>query len=352
MINLKQRIKAFEKLGCFIRQFTLHQPFFSYNEVDKNTFHEFAKLIENVYIYNGWFTKENVLSAIDAIAKFLEKDKMEKWISGYDINKSGKNIGVIMAGNIPMAGFHDFLCVLISGNNITAKLSSNDKHLLPFIANVLIEIEPSFKEYIVFTDGQLKNIDAVIATGSNNSSRYFDYYFGKYPHIIRKNRHSIAVLTGKETMNELKKLGKDIFQYFGLGCRNVSKLMVPEGYNFTVFFEAIFDYNSVTVNNKYANNYDYNKTVYLLNGEKLLDNGFLLLKEDIGLSSPVAVLYYEFYGDELSLKERIKMDLLSLQCIISGDKNNKGAIDFGNSQCPELSDYSDGVDTMKFLIDL
>ena len=353
MLNLQQRILAFEKLGYFIKEVSCGSSLKS--GVDQKLHQDISELIEKIHIYNGWFTKENVINALRSIGESLEKEKLEKWISGYDLSNSEigspKNIGVIMAGNIPMVGFYDLLYVLVSGNQLIAKLSSDDKYLLPFITKVLIEIEPKFKDHIFFTES-MKGVDAMIATGSNNSSRYFEHYFGKHPHIIRKNRHSLAVITGTETNEELGLLGNDLFQYFGLGCRNVSKFFVPEGYVFNKFFEAIFGFADVVNNNKYANNYDYNKTVYLLNGVKLLDNGFLLLKEDIGLSSPVGVLYYEFYKDEESLVDRIRMDAPYIQCIVSKNKKIKNVIGFGETQCPGLADYADGVDVMKFLLNL
>jgi len=258
-----------------------------------------------------------------------------------------------MAGNIPMVGFNDLLCVLISGNKFVGKLSSDDKFLLPFIAKILIAANSKFSDYIEFTEGQLKNIDAVIATGSNNSSRYFDYYFGKYPNIIRKNRNSIAVLTGNESMNDLRLLGKDVFQYFGLGCRNVSKLFVPKGYKFHTFYESIFDYKNFNKNNKYGNNYEYNRTVYLMsNHPSLLDNNFLLLKEAPAYTSPIGVLFYEFYSDIHALNERLEKEKEQIQCIVSRSPVIKNKIDFGEAQCPGLADYADGIDTMRFLIGL
>ena len=224
---------------------------------------------------------------------------------------------------------------------------------MPFISKILITIEPEFAGYIEFTEGQLKNIDAVIATGSNNSARYFEYYFGKYPNIIRKNRNSVAVLNGNENVNNLRLLGNDVFQYFGLGCRNVSKLFVPKGYKFDTFYESIFDFKDVVNNNKYANNYDYNKTVYLMSSNPtLLDNDFLLLKEDASYSSPIGVLFYEYYDDLNLLNQKLKSDKEQIQCVVSNSPEIKNSVLFGTAQCPQLSDYADGIDTMKFLIGL
>ena len=221
------------------------------------------------------------------------------------------------------------------------------------VSKVLIAIEPEFADYIQFTDKKLENIDAVIATGNNNSASYFNYYFSKYPNIIRKNRNAIAVLSGKETKDELMLLGKDVFQYFGLGCRNVSKLFVPRGYKFDTFYESVYEYKNALSNNKYANNYEYNRTVYLMNGEaSLLDNNFLLLKEDVNNSSPIGVLFYEYYDNLIDLNIRLEKEKEQLQCMVSNSVEIKNAIPLGKAQCPSLADYADGIDTMQFLISL
>jgi Acyl-CoA reductase (LuxC) len=258
-----------------------------------------------------------------------------------------KTIAVITAGNIPLVGFHDFLSVLISGQNVLVKQSSSDKSFLPLIRDYLIAINPEFNNRIRFSEEKLKGFDAVIATGSNNTARYFEYYFANYPNIIRRNRNSVAVLKGDETKEELYQLGKDIFQYFGLGCRSVSKLMVPRGYNFDLFFEAVFPYHTLIEIKKYENNYTYNKAVYLMSEFKLLDNGFLMLKEDAAYSSPIASLFYEYYDSTEALEIKLSDNTESIQCVIG--KGNEGYIPFGKSQCPELYDYADGVDTLGFL---
>jgi hypothetical protein len=231
---------------------------------------------------------------------------------------------------------------------VLIKQSSNDQKLLPILADYLMSIEPGYKELIEFTDGRFSDFDAVIATGSNNTARYFEYYFAKRPSIIRKNRNSIAVLTGNETPDELQALGDDVFRYFGLGCRNVSKLYVPEAYDFDSFFKTMFPWAELMNNAKYANNYDYNKAVYLMSEFKLLDNGFLILKEDKSFGSPIGTLFYETYSDENFLKITLKENKENLQCIVS-----KGLLDeeiaFGQTQHPQLWDYADNVDTLKFL---
>jgi hypothetical protein len=356
-MTLDNRTEAFDSLGKFLKQFSAQQPEANHHPLNEQFYNNFKELLTLVSIHNPWFTESNVKNAIAAIAGQLNQKQLNDWMLAYRtaINTSGKphRIAVIMAGNIPMVGFHDMLCVLLSGNIFVGKLSSDDKLLLPYLSKILIAIEPRFKESIEFTEGQLKNMDAVIATGSNNTARYFEYYFKKYPSIIRKNRNSVAVLSGKETAEELADLGKDVFQYFGLGCRNVSKLFVPKGYKFDAFYEAMMIYQDIIHTNKYANNYDYNRTVYLMsNDPTLLDNNFLLLKENGSYSSPIGVLFYEFYEDLNELNERLEKDVANIQCIVASTPGVKNSIPFGRAQCPALTDYADGIDTMQFLIGL
>jgi len=273
-------------------------------------------------------------------------------VSTYTIpDTKPKTIAIIMAGNIPLVGFHDFLSVLLTGNKVLAKLSSNDKQLLPFLAEYLISVEPEFKNLIEFTEGRLTSFDAVIATGSNNTARYFDYYFSKYPNIIRKNRNSVAVLTGDETKEEMELLADDIFRYFGLGCRNVSKIYFPEKYDFDKFFNGMFSWKHVINNHKYINNYDYNKAVYLMSDIKLLDNEYLLLKQDTGYSSPISVTFYETYANLEDVKNKLEAEADKIQAIVS-NTGIDNEIAFGKAQNPELWDYADGVDTVDFLLKL
>ena len=357
-MNLKKRIEAFSQLGDFLNVCSNENQNIKNTESDiiKKHHESFRKLIQEAHNYNGWFTEENVRSAIGAIAKSLTMEEINNWIEKYKENIaqsiSPKTIVVIMAGNIPVVGFHDFLCVLMSGNKFLGKLSSQDKYLLPAIADVLIEIEPGFSKLIEFTEERIKKIDAIIATGSNNTSRYFEYYFGKYPNIIRKNRNSIAILNGNETEEELKNLAKDIFQYFGLGCRNVSKIFIPEKYSFEFFFNAVNDFQEVKNHHKYFNNYEYNKAIYLINTEKHYDNGFLILKESQSLYSPVGVIYFEYYSEINEVIKKLETDKNNIQCVISKNKKITKSIPFGQSQLPHLWDYADDVDTMEFLLKL
>lgn len=299
---------------------------------------------------NGWFTLQQVENAVRSNASSLNINDLNKWISNYEISNKQLLIGLVLAGNIPLVGFHDILCVLLSGNVALIKLSSDDDLLMPVILNKLIDIEPEFKNSIRFVN-KLENFDAIIATGSNNTSRYFEYYFSKVPHIIRKNRNSIALISGTETESEFKLLGKDIFDYYGLGCRNASKILVPKGYNFIPFFEAIEEFNPIINHHKYNNNYDYNKSIFLVNKVKHLDNGFLLVTENKSLSSPLAVLYYEEYEEIEDALAYINTSKDEIQVLITNLNLNTSVptAGFGESQKPKLWDYADGVDTMKFL---
>jgi hypothetical protein len=345
-MDLEERIKTFALLGETLR-----------NCLNDNSVTTVWKgrdlsilntLIDNQYKNNPWFTPENTKRSIKAIADELTEENLIRWTNDYPGLRKHINplrVGVIMAGNIPLVGFHDFLSVLITGNNIIAKTSSKDYELISYISNLICSINPGFRNRIEFTEGTLTNFDVVIATGSDNSSRYFDYYFGKYPNIIRKNRNSIAIITGDETYDELEDLGTDIFSYFGLGCRNVSKIYIPKGYDLSAILGHWDKYSEVIKHSKYANNYDFNKAVYLVNKEAFHDTGFLLLKEDSRISSPVAVLYYEYFESQYAVKQQTELLKEKIQCVVG--KHN---IPFGKAQSPHLWDYADGIDTIEFLL--
>jgi hypothetical protein len=348
-MDLETKKNVFVTLGRFLNQFAEGNTNKD-SSVPQNDlfFNEFEQLIQLSQSHNGWFTPEQVYFSIQSWAKALTEENLNQWTSSYDFTTSeSKTIALILAGNIPLVGFHDFISVLISGHNVLVKTSSNDQHLLPFLAKYLIAIETELAHKITIIEGKLENFDAVIATGSNNTARYFEYYFKDKPSIIRKNRNSIAVLNGEETREQLIALGEDIFRYFGLGCRNVSKLFVPKGYSFDAFFEAIFEYQDVIHYEKYANNYDYNKAVFLMSNYKLLDNGFLTLKEDSSHASPISSVFYEYYENLDTVEKRLETENDSIQCIVS---NNlvKNSIPFGQTQRPELWDYADNVDTISF----
>jgi hypothetical protein len=338
-INIKKSINSFSELGS-----QLQMPDAS-----------LSALIENEKYHNAWFTPVSVLEAVTAIGNMLNEPNLTTWLSKYNFKNEqpAKKVGLILAGNIPLVGFHDVLCVIASGNHALIKASSQDARLIKAVLDKLVAIDADFTGSFSFVD-RLEGFDAIIATGSNNSSRYFDYYFGKVPNIIRKNRNSIAVLSGKESAEELFSLGHDILDYYGLGCRNVSKILVPKDYNFIFFFESIENHSAIIHHHKYNNNYDYNKSIYLVNGDKHFDNGFLMVKEDDRLTSPLSVLFFSYYQDMADAENIISQNAENIQCIVSTlplQVKNK-VVGFGQSQQPRLWDYADGVDTMEFLSSL
>ena len=349
-MTLEHRLKAFEKLGIFLAQF-ISADFKKNDATDINNdyFKAFKMQLKREHEFNSWFTPDNLIYSCKYWSNILTYSNLNKWTSSYTLDvKQPKTVAVIMAGNIPLVGFHDFISALIAGHKVLIKQSHNDKHLLPILAKYLEFVAPEFKDRIHFTDKKLEDFDAVIATGSNNTSRYFDYYFSKYPNIIRKSRNSVAVLTGDETKEELNLLGEDIFRYFGLGCRSVSKLFVPNNYDFDKLFKAVYRHKELINYQKYQNNYDYNKTVYLMSEFKLLENGFLMLKEDPSYASPIATLFYEYYTDLHQLERKLEEDADKIQCIVA-QCDIKKAVAFGTTQQPDLNDYADGVDTLAFL---
>jgi hypothetical protein len=336
-MDLKDRIAAFSELGKQLSGLSSEERFF---------------LMDSASQKNSWFTNQSVQLALNGLQTFLNTEKLRQWTGEYKLSRAEpKVIGIAMAGNIPLVGFHDFLSVLIAGHSIKAKLSSQDSVLLPFITDKLLAIEPSFKENIEFAE-QLKQVDAVIATGSDNTSRYFEYYFRKIPHIIRKNRSSCAVILGEESEAELTPLGKDVFAYFGLGCRNVSKIFVPHEYDFKTLLDSWEMYSEIINHHKYVNNYDYQKSILLVNGVPFLDNGFLLVTEHAALVSPISVLFYENYKDQDDLHQKINLQKEKIQCIVSAKGWYEHSVPFGGAQYPELWDYADNVDTLKFLNEL
>jgi hypothetical protein len=331
-MKLHDRLEAFIKLGKQL------------SAIDTDTW---DALVLRARSENSWFTEETIKSAFEGIKIYLNEANLRKWTSSYRLTPvKPKIVAVVMAGNLPLVGFHDFLSVLISGHALLVKLSSKDKVLPLFIAENLIAIEPRFDDLIRFEE-QLKNFDAVIATGGDNSARYFHFYFGKYPNVIRKNRTSCAIIKGNETPEELQALGNDIFNYFGLGCRNVSKIFIPKNYYVATLLDQWEPFKGVINHHKYNNNYDYQKSILLVNGNHFYDNGFLLLEENTKLVSPIAVLYYERYEDESDLALKITEAKDKIQCIVG--KMTPASIPFGQAQSPMVWDYADQIDTLKFL---
>jgi len=308
----------------------------------------FTDLIDKSVEHNPWFTPDNVRLAVEAIGESLSSDNLKKWISLYPELSSRKNpgnIGVVMAGNIPLVGFHDLLSVLISGHRIIGKLSSKDEILMRAVADTLIKTEPQFNDYISLTTGTLSGFDAVIATGSDNTSRYFEYYFRGYPSIIRHNRNSIAVLDGSETDEELRLLGHDIFSYFGLGCRNISKLYLPENFDINRMLSCWNEYEKLREHQKYAANYDHNKAVMIVNRQHFTDSGFILVRCDSSLTPPMAVLNYELYDSGDTVKKHIQGMSDRIQCV-----TGHGYASLGSAQHPFLWEYADDIDTIDFLL--
>lgn len=343
-MTLAERIDALTKLGEIVLSS-------SFNES------KLFSAIQDAHIHNPWFTAENCLFSIKSIAnQWLTHSTLQHWVDSYPQDlfqpTQSKRVAVIMAGNVPFVGFHDMLSVLISGHIFIGKVSSKDGGLMEEVINLLLQIEPRFQSRIAITNDTLQEFDAVIATGSDSSSRYFEHYFGKYPHIIRKSRYSLAILSENPSKEQLQALSHDVFLYFGLGCRSVTKLLVPTNFNFDKLIEAFEPYSNLTHHHKYANNYDYHRAIYLMNQIEHLDSGFFLIKPDDALASPVGVIFYQKYSSIASAKEYIAANQNQLQCVASDIPEIEGSISLGNTQQPSITDYSDGIDTLDFLLKL
>ena len=334
-MNLKERISLFSTLGNLIAN--------KDNPTINTSF-------DSIKTSNPWFSEENISLSLSSVSKMLNEEALINWTSKYDFkSKSNKSkVFIIMAGNLPLVGFHDFLSVLISGNIAVIKLSSKDNILPKILIEIMISIDSRIADFINIVDNIIDlNIDAVIATGSDNSSKYFNYYFKGFKSIIRKNRRSVAILDGSESENQLESLAVDVFSYFGLGCRSVSKIYIPTDYDLNKLFKSFFKYNSIINHLKYANNYDYNKALFLLNKEIFLENGFLIITENAALHSAIGVLHYEFFSNESDVLQDLKLQNDHIQCVVSANH-----VLYGETQFPNLSDYADNVDTLKFLSEL
>ena len=335
-MTLSQRIAALSRLGQYLQREDEY----------------LLAVMHRSFHHNAWFTIENQQRAIEAVTRhFLQKEKLEKWASQYKVApvNSGMVVGLVMAGNIPLVGFHDLLCVFVAGHTAQIKLSDKDPFLLPCLLQLLQKTDPATATYFHIVE-KLKNYDAVIATGSNNSARYFESYFGNVPNIIRKNRNAIAVLNGSETEDDLLALGKDVFRYFGLGCRNVSKLYVPAGYDFLPLLDKLHEYREIILHHKYKNNFDYNLALLMMNREKYWNNGCILLTENASIPSRIAQLHFEEYQNLDSLRQILYEKKDQIQCVVSRQSlPGFRTVAFGKAQEPALDDYADGVDTMTFL---
>lgn len=335
-MNLQTRLKAFGQLGQW------------FNNIEGEELSDLSAAAANE---NNWFTPQNIQKAFEAWAEALKPEDLKQWVSHYSFTETKQKIGLVCAGNIPLVGLHDVLSVLISGHQAMIKYSSQDSILMRRVIAQLCEIEAEFKDLIIEAE-RLNEADAVIATGSDNSARYFKHYFSQKPHIIRQNRVSVGILQGDESEEQLNYLGEDIFTYFGLGCRNVSKLYIPEGFDLPHLIESLASYANTLEHHKYRNNYDYNKSIYLVNKEPHLDSGFFLLRESSDLVSPISVIYYESYKSEVELSLKLSAQQDKIQCIVSAGAWYEGSLNFGTAQSPALWDYADGVDTLEFLSQL
>lgn len=338
--NIK-RHEALIKLGNHLLYFDAEQP--SYAKLNSSIIKAVAT--------NGWFTINHVKKALFDWGSALNEAKISLWLEPYTFseNKPPQKIALILAGNIPIVGFHDLICVWLTGHKAIVKCASKDEHLLPYLCDYL-EKQTGDKCF-TFTKKPFTEFDAVIATGSNNAGRYFDHYFKNYPNIIRKNRNGVAVLDGTESSEELYGLGNDILQYFGLGCRNVSKLYLPKGFDLNLVFGGLYPHADIIQHAKYANNFDYNKAIFLMSQFDFLENGFIILREASEITAPIACVHYEFYHDLRLLKKELNSNSNQIQCLVS-KLPIYGAISFGNAQQPQPKDYADGIDTLDFLTQL
>ncbi|MGM0464793.1 MAG: acyl-CoA reductase [Bacteroidota bacterium] len=342
MLTLQQRTDAFAALGQVMEDAASASP--SSPEAVS-----LRKVMDRQQANNKWFTPDNVIRSAEAIAAMLRKDSLESWMQAYDLKEAQpeKLIAVIMAGNIPLVGFHDFLCVLITGNKILARTSSKDGELIRAVAGILTGINPDYSDHIKFSEKIQDDYDAVIATGSDNTSRYFEYYFGHKPHIFRKNRNSIAIIGRETTGQDIEALGTDIFSYFGLGCRNVSKIYFEQGVDINKAIKRWSAWSDIIKHTPYANNYLYNKSLFLVNKKAFLDNGYSLLVKDEGFSSPVSVIYYDTFSSREQLADELALKTEKIQCMVS-----ENDISFGQTQYPLPYEYADNKDTIKFLTSL
>lgn len=341
-MNIENQVLGLTRLSSYITEFLDKNPK-DYNDNDL----DFELLLKKTEIENPWFTIENQKFAFKQWADLLTYENISNWLQTYTISKLSKRVGLILAGNIPLVGFHDIISVVLSNHIPVIKLSSKDRYMVPFL----------LKKWKEFSDGQIEyefverlgNFDAVIATGSNNTARYLEYYFKNHLHIIRKNRTSVAVLKGDETEAELQLLANDIFRYFGLGCRNVTRLFIPDDFLIDRLFESFLNFQDIINHNKYANNYDYNRAVYLLNQDKFWDNNFVMLKEDEKLFSPLSVIHFSRYSSLDDVKNSIAENEEHIQCVVAKDELGLDSVALGQAQNPGLATYADNVDTMKFL---
>lgn len=345
------RLSAFVQLGLALGRFGEGSPWPGHASGMTREEHEaFDAAIRRAGTLNGWFTGAEVRHAAKGLGYLLEAGPLAQWLGRYpglERLRPARTVGIIMAGNVPFVGFHDLLCVLLAGHRAVVKASSDDAGLTPAMVRLLGCFAPELAERTTLAAGKLGRVDALIATGSGNTARYFEHYFAQLPKIVRRNRSSVAVLDGSESPEELAALGEDVFRFFGLGCRNVGKVFIPMDFDLDRLFAAFYPWKEVVNHHKYANNYDYNKAVWLMDRVPITENGFLLMKEDAALHGPLAALLYERYADRSAVEARLKAQADQLQCIVG-----HGHVPFGQAQCPGPAEFADGVDTMAFLLAL
>jgi len=347
-MDLNSRIQTFIALGEIMAGFP--------EGATDDSLHFLKEAALRAEAANRWFTQPNIHHAIRTIGESLTAKNLNQWLLPYMdlLARTGntiKTVGVVMAGNIPLVGFHDFLSVLICGHRFAGKLSAQDSVLLPALLQLMTEADERWQEMVEFSTSPLRKFDAIIATGSNNTFRYFDYYFRPYPNLIRRNRNGIAILTGGETNRELSGLADDIMRYFGLGCRNVSKIFIPRNYDLKILQPYFHEYREAEYHNKYRNNYDYQKGILTVNNRPFLDFGNLILLEDKRVPTPVALLHFERYGEIRELAREITVSAGLIQCVVCHSDPGVPFIQPGSSQQPALWDYADGTDTVKFLLE-
>lgn len=348
--TLAQRMAALEQVGRVMAALGAARPWPGHaSGLAEVEYNDLDRAVREARIANGWATEENVRHAFSAWAKALQAESLATWLSAYPALEQPravvKTVGLILAGNVPLVGLHDVLCVWLSGHRARVKCSSQEPALIPALLKVLDTFLPGTMEQVVFTSEKLGAVDAVIATGSNNTARYFHHYFGQLPRIVRKSRVSVAVLDGSETEEELAALAEDVFRYYGLGCRNVSKVYVPQDFDLDRIFGAFFPWKDIVHHNKYGNNYDYTRALWMLDGVPFLENGFVLFREDKALPSPAATLHYERYSDIAKVEAELIAQADGIQCLVG-----RGKVPFGTTQFPALWEYADGVDTLEFLL--